>query len=99
MSKPKVKVGSCIKRLTSMGTPWIFCYVPIVIPLLQNASSAKLPRNSTTPIVINTDKQATYPPAMAALQENKTLPLSTKLRQNKYLSNVIEQDHRSISGG
>jgi len=53
-------------------------------------------RNSTTPIVINTDKQATYPPAMAALQEDKTLPLSTELRQNKYLNNVIQQDHQFL---
>jgi transposase-like protein len=33
---------------------------------------------------------------MAALQEDKTLPSSTELRQNKYLNNVIEQDHRFL---
>jgi len=42
-------------------------------------------RNSRTPSVINADKQAAYPPAFAALQEDKTLPKSTKLRHNKYL--------------
>jgi transposase-like protein len=53
-------------------------------------------RNSTTPSVINADKPAAYPPALAALQEDKMLPQSSELRQNKYLNNVIEQDHRFL---
>ncbi len=53
-------------------------------------------RNSTTPSVINADKHAAYPPAFAALQQDKTLFSSTELRQNKYLNNVIEQDHRFL---
>ena len=53
-------------------------------------------RNSTTPRVVNADKHAAYPPAFAALQEDKMLPPSTELRQNKYLNNVIEQDHRFL---
>jgi transposase-like protein len=53
-------------------------------------------RNSTTPRVVNADKHAAYPPAMAALQEDKMLPPSVELRQNKYLNNVIEQDHRFL---
>jgi len=52
--------------------------------------------NSTTPRVINTDKHKAYPPAFAALQEEKTLPQSVELRQSKYLNNVIEQDHRFL---
>jgi len=53
-------------------------------------------RNSTTPRVINADQHKAYPPAFAALQEDKMLPPSTELRQNKYLNNVIEQDHRFL---
>jgi len=53
-------------------------------------------RNSTTPSVINADKHAAYLPAFAVLQQDKTLPPSTELRQNKYLNNVIEQDHRFL---
>lgn len=52
--------------------------------------------NSKTPRVINADKHASYPPAFAALQEDKTLPQSVELRQKKYLNNVIEQDHRFL---
>lgn len=52
--------------------------------------------NSTTPRVINADKHKAYPPAFAELQQEKTLPQTTELRQNKYLNNVIEQDHRFL---
>ena len=52
--------------------------------------------NNTTPRVINADKHKAYPPAFAALQQEKMLPKSTELRQNKYLNNVIEQDHRFL---
>jgi len=52
--------------------------------------------NSTTPRVINVDKHKAYPPAFAELQQEKLLPQSTKLRQNKYLNNIIEQDHRFL---
>jgi len=53
-------------------------------------------RNSTTPRVVNADKHKAYPPAFAALQQEKALPLSVELRQNKSLNNVIEQDHRFL---
>jgi len=53
-------------------------------------------RNSSTPSVINTDKHKAYPPAFTTLQEEEALPPSTQLRQNKYLNNVIEQDHRFL---
>lgn len=50
-------------------------------------------RNSTTPQVANTDKHKAYPPAVTAIQEDKRVPQSIELRQNKYLNKVIEQDH------
>jgi transposase-like protein len=53
-------------------------------------------RNSTMPRVINADQHKAYPPAFATLQQDKTLPASTELQQNKYLNNVIEQDHRFL---
>ena len=52
--------------------------------------------NSSTPRVINADQHKAYPPAFDTLQQDKTLPQSTELRQNKYLNNVIEQDHRFL---
>jgi transposase-like protein len=48
------------------------------------------------PFSINVDKNAAYPNAFAASQDEKVLPLDCKLRRVKYLNNVIEQDHRFV---
>jgi len=52
--------------------------------------------HSVDPRVINTDKNAAYPPAFEDCKEGKVFCEKAKLRQVKYLNNVIEQDHRSI---
>jgi IS6 family transposase len=52
------------------------------------ASHAILPR------VITVDKNAAYPLAFDALQHDGTLPETCRLRQCKYLNNMVEQDHR-----
>jgi transposase, IS6 family len=49
-----------------------------------------------SPRVITADKNAAYPVAMDVLKEEETIRRETKLRQSKYLNNVIEQDHRNI---
>lgn len=48
-----------------------------------------------TPRVINVDKNAAYPKAIADLKAAGLLPESVELRQVKYLNNLIEQDHRA----
>lgn len=48
------------------------------------------------PRVINVDKNAAYPKAVDELKEKEELSEKVELRQNKYLNNRIEQDHRSI---
>lgn len=48
------------------------------------------------PRVINVDKNAGYPKAIDELKEKEELSVAVKLRQNKYLNNRIEQDHRFI---
>jgi IS6 family transposase len=50
--------------------------------------------HTTLPRVITVDKHAAYPLAFDALQQDGTLPESCRLRQCKYLNNVVEQDHR-----
>ncbi len=50
----------------------------------------------TMPRVINVDKNAAYPKAIAELKATGVLPLHVELRQVKYLNNLIEQDHRFI---
>ncbi|EFH80807.1 IS6 family transposase [Ktedonobacter racemifer] len=65
-------------------------------PVSQPTVSA-LP-TTTTPIprVINVDKNAAYPKALADLKVAGILPETVELRQVKYLNNLIEQDHRFI---
>ncbi len=46
--------------------------------------------------VINVDKNAAYPPAIEELKSEKMLEEKGKLRQVKYLNNLVEQDHRVI---
>ncbi len=48
------------------------------------------------PFSINVDKNASYPDAFRASQQEKVLPMDCRLRRVKYLNNVIEQDHRFI---
>ncbi len=51
---------------------------------------------TSAPRVINVDKNASYPKAMADLKVCGVLPETVELRQVKYLNNLIEQDHRFI---
>src|SRR5258708_35665083 len=50
----------------------------------------------SVPRVINTDKNAAYPKAIAELKAAGILPEHVELRQVKYLNILIEQDHRFI---
>jgi transposase-like protein len=50
----------------------------------------------SAPRVINVDKNAAYPKAIADLKVAGALPEQVELRQVKYLNNLIEQDHRFI---
>ena len=52
--------------------------------------------HTVEPRVITVDKNAAYPPAVAGLKADETLPKSTETRQSKYLNNIVEQDHRFI---
>jgi len=49
-----------------------------------------------TPRVITVDKNAAYPKAIDELKAEKELPKTVKLRPQKYLNNIVEQDHRGI---
>ena len=48
------------------------------------------------PFSIRVDKNAAYPEAFSASQEERVVPKDCKLRRVKYLNNVIEQDHRFV---
>ena len=44
--------------------------------------------------MINVDKNAAYPQAIAELKARGILPQPVELRQVKYLNHLVEQDHR-----
>jgi transposase, IS6 family len=48
------------------------------------------------PRVINVDKNPAFPSAVAKLKTEGVLPRRVRLRQCKYLNNVVEQDHRTV---
>ena len=50
----------------------------------------------STPRVITVDKNPAYPIAIEELKNEKRIPVGIRVRQVKYLNNVIEQDHRFI---
>lgn len=50
----------------------------------------------STPTIMNVDKNPAFPPAHQELIEAGELPSTTKLRQVKYLNNVVENDHKSV---
>ncbi|MCP4162655.1 MAG: DDE-type integrase/transposase/recombinase, partial [Deltaproteobacteria bacterium] len=52
--------------------------------------------HSSEPRVLSVDGNPAYPPAVKALKKEKFLDKDCILRQNKYLNNIIEQDHRFI---
>jgi len=51
-------------------------------------------KHCKTPRVINVDKAKSFPPAFQESKEENVIPEKTKLRRQKYLNNIQEQDHR-----
>ena len=51
-------------------------------------------KHNRHPRVINVDQNPAYPPAIEELKKVGLLSEKCELRQNKYLNNIIEQDHR-----
>ncbi|PGT61165.1 IS6 family transposase, partial [Bacillus cereus] len=48
------------------------------------------------PRVITVDKKPAYPMAIEELKKEKKMLVGIQIRQAKYLSNIVEQDHRFI---
>jgi IS6 family transposase len=76
------------------------CSVPQARSVEEQGAEPTAAADPTTtksaPRVINVDKNAAYPKAIAELKAAGILPESVELRQVKYLNNLVEQDHRFI---
>jgi transposase, IS6 family len=68
----------------------------------RDAAAAKrffrraLQNDNSMPRVINVDKNPAYPRAVADLKADGVIGPRCRLRQCKYLNNVVEQDHRNV---
>jgi transposase, IS6 family len=69
---------------------------PIEERVAHSLAAADSNTTKPAPRVINADKNAAYPKAIAELKATGSLPKQVELRQVKYLNNLIEQDHRFI---
>ena len=65
-------------------------------PVAQLTAATGPNTTRSVPRVINVDKNAAYPKAIAELKASGALPEQVELRQVKYLNNLVEQDHRFI---
>lgn len=75
--------------------------IDFMLSARRNRSAAyrffkKILKKQDSPQVINTDKNPAYPIAVKQLKSEKLLQQATILRRDKYLNNIIEQDHRFI---
>jgi IS6 family transposase len=77
--------------------------IDFLLTAKRNAAAAKRfllraieASGSAMPRVINVDKNPAYPAAVDALKAERALPRRVRLRQCRYLNNVIEQDHRIV---
>jgi len=52
--------------------------------------------HTVNPRTITVDKNPAYPCAVAAMKKDGELWRRSKLRQVKYLNNIVEQDHRRV---
>src|SRR6201991_2076764 len=52
--------------------------------------------HTVDPRTITVDKNAAYPKATAAMKRDGELWRRSRLRQVKYLNNIVEQDHRRV---
>ena len=59
----------------------------------QKALSAS---GNPVPRVINVDKNPAVPAAVESMKSEGVLPCRVRLRQCRYLNNVVEQDHRTV---
>jgi transposase-like protein len=57
---------------------------------------ALLNEGNSMPRVINVDKNPAYPRAVEDLRADGTIGQRCRLRQCKYLNNVVEQSHRNV---
>jgi transposase-like protein len=91
---------------------WVYLYravdasgqtIDLLLSLERNAAAARRffrkalgQPHTVNPRTITADKNAAYPIATKAMKQEGTLWRFAKLRQVKFLNNIVEQNHRRI---
>jgi transposase, IS6 family len=92
---------------------WMYLYravdnrgrtIGFLLPARRDAEAAKRfvrkalgQPHTANPRTITVDKNPSYPCAAAALTEGGELWRSSRLRQARFLNNIVEQDHRRVN--
>ena len=89
-------------RTSSSTAPWIPPVRQLISAHRETPAAKRFFRKALTspgnpvPRVINVDKNPAFPSAVAKRKTKGALPRRVRLRQCKYLNNVVEQDHRTV---
>jgi transposase, IS6 family len=91
---------------------WVYLYravdsrgqtIDFLLSAKRDAESAKrffrtalAQPHTVNPRTITVDKNAAYPKAIAVMKKDGELWRRSRLRQVKYLNNIVEQDHRNV---
>ncbi len=90
---------------------WVYLYravdarghtIDFMLSAKRDAAAARrffrkaLRQHTVNPRTLTVDKNAAYPSATTAMKKAGELWRFAKLRQRKYLNNIVEQDHRRI---
>ena len=84
----------CTAPSTETATRWIFCSAPNVIWLRPGDFGGRAINLHDEPEKITIDKNGANTEAINSIKSDACVDIL--LRQNKYLNNIVEQDHRAI---
>ena len=105
------KKGALVEAKVGKGR-WIYLYravdshgqtIDFLLSAKRDAEAAKrffrkalAQPHTVNPRTITVDKNAAYPKATAEMKKDGQLWRRSRLRQVKYLNNIVEQDHRNV---
>lgn len=93
ISKSEASGNICTAPSTAWGIPSISCLPPDGGAAAALRFFRKAIRHHGEPEVVTIDKSGTNTVALVTLNADKSAEESITIRQNKYLNNLVEQDH------
>ncbi len=94
MPRSKATGNTCTEPSTRKATPSISCCAPIVTRRAARRYFEKAIAQNGEPETVTVDKSGANLAALETLNTERETPI--RIRQNKYLNNIVEQDHRAV---